>query len=241
MAKPELEDGYTQIANEILENLMRIQLPANQWQVLLCIIRKTYGFHKKVDRIANFQICEATGLCKAVVSRALFRLETAGIIVRNSKSIGFQKDWEQWKLAEQLTMEVSRTANKSLLNSQPQLAEQLTKVSSCAVTQKIKETIQKKKEKTTAAKSFEEYKEKLKERFKDLDFDLELEKFTNYWSEGNRILKRPKLALLNWLLKAREIKQRGGDGQHGITEQHPKGIPGNRPSGAFADLAQRDS
>ena len=145
MANPQLEDGYTMIANEILENLMRVQLSANQWQVLLCIIRKTYGFKRKVDRIANFQICEATGLGKEVVSRSLRKLQAAGIILRNGKQIGFQKDWGKWQeLTEQSTLKVSRTANKKLAEQSTKLAEQLTKVSSSHVTQKKKETIQKK-------------------------------------------------------------------------------------------------
>jgi len=97
VAKPELEDGYTQIANEILEKLVRMPLAPNQWRVLLCIIRKTYGFHKKVDYIANFQIGEATGLCKAVVSRCLKGLDDMQLITRKGKYIGFQKDWESWQ------------------------------------------------------------------------------------------------------------------------------------------------
>ena len=157
MAKPELEDGYTQIANEILEKLVKMHLSPNQWQVLLCIIRKTYGFHKKVDYIANFQIGEATGLCKAVVSRCLKELDEQQLIIRKGKFIGFQKDWEKWPmLAEQSTPEMlaesstlglklaEQSTSKSLQLSQPELAEQSTKVSSPAVTQKIKDTIQKK-------------------------------------------------------------------------------------------------
>ena len=97
MAKPQLEDGYTQIANEILERLVRMHLSPNQWQVLLCIIRKTYGFHKKVDYIANFQIGNATGLGKTVVSRCLSGLAEMELIKRKGKFIGFQKDWEKWK------------------------------------------------------------------------------------------------------------------------------------------------
>ncbi len=161
MANPQLEDGYTMIANEILENLMRVQLSANQWQVILCIIRKTYGFKRKVDRIANFQICEATGLGKEVVSRSLHKLQTAGVILRNGKQIGFQKDWERWQqLAEQSTLKVSRTANKKLAEQSTELAEQLTKVSSSHVTQNKKETIQKKyKEKTDNYSLSEELKQ----------------------------------------------------------------------------------
>tara|TARA_Y100000310_G_scaffold338633_1_gene428816 strand:- start:1805 stop:2548 length:744 start_codon:yes stop_codon:yes gene_type:complete len=154
MAKPQPENGHTRIANEILEHLMRTHLSSNQWQVLLCIIRKTYGFQKKVDYIANKQIGEATGLGKQVVSRILKKLQGWNIITRNKKYIGLQKDWEQWKLAElvtlgtklanQSTSKVSSIANQSKLNSLPKLAEQSTKVSSPEDTQKKKETIQKK-------------------------------------------------------------------------------------------------
>jgi phage replication O-like protein O len=158
MANPQLEDGYTQIANEILENLMRICLPANQSQVLLCIIRKTYGFKKKVDWIANCQIVEATGLHKSTVSRALRRLEQQGLINRNGKSIGFQKDWEQWRVSRITNntnlneVKVSNLANNKKLADRkqklsirkPELPDQSIKVSRSLDTQKKKENIQKK-------------------------------------------------------------------------------------------------
>ena len=113
MASPQLEDGHTQIANELLESLMRVHLSPNQWQILICIIRKTYGFRKKVDYIANSQIQTATGLGKSVVSRALAELKTRGIIVRNGKVSGIQKDWEKWKVISPANSvaKVSNTAN----------------------------------------------------------------------------------------------------------------------------------
>ena len=136
MANPQLEDGHTRIANELLEQLMKRHLSPNQWRVLLCIIRKTYGFQKKVDYIANFQIVEATGLCKAVVSRCIKELHQAGFITRQGKHIGFQKNWEEWqKLAgmstEKLTIsstKVSRIVNKSCQYRQQKLAESSTKL-----------------------------------------------------------------------------------------------------------------
>ena len=153
MANPQLENGHTRISNEILEVLMRIRLSPNQWQVLLCVIRKTWGFHKKSDYITNSQIVEQTGLCKSVVSRALHVLERGNLIARKGKYLGFQKDYEVWgklaglptiglKLAKQLTphptVKVDRTANK-------ELAEQLTRVSRTATHKRnyTKETIQK--------------------------------------------------------------------------------------------------
>ena len=165
MANPQLEDGYTMIANEILERLARMHLSPNQWQVLLCIIRRTYGFHKKVDYIANRQIVESTGLCKAVVSRVLHDLNDLSLIIRNGKLIGFQKDWEKWgKLAEQSTLStklaIQSTIEKLAIPS-AELAESSTKVSSPRVTQNIKETIQKKvyKDNSSSLSSSKELKE----------------------------------------------------------------------------------
>jgi len=155
MANPQVEDGHTRIANELMEQLMKLYLAPNQWQVLVCIMRKTYGFHKKVDYITNTQICEGTGLLKSNVSRAVTILAQRKIISRNGKHIGLQKDWEQW---EQLSVQATNVIGPDnlfegeklsipqpkLSNLQPELSEQITKVISPLDTQKIKDTIQKK-------------------------------------------------------------------------------------------------
>ena len=137
MASPQLEDGYTKIANEILENLARLYLRSNQWQVLICIFRKVYGYNKKEDYITNSQIVLDTGLKKEVVSRSITDMVARNILVRDKKVVGFQKDWERWKLTVQSTI-------KSCINSQPELTKQSTKVDGSLVIQKKKETIQKK-------------------------------------------------------------------------------------------------
>lgn len=149
MASPQAENGHTQIANEILEQLAKLYLSPNQWQVVIFIIRKTYGFKKKVDYIANSQVVDGTGLSKPVVSRALKGLQERNIITRHKKHIGFQKNWELWKLAVWSTLATKlavQVTNKSYLNRQPKLAVQVTKVSSPDVAQKKKETIQKKRD-----------------------------------------------------------------------------------------------
>jgi len=215
MANPQLEDGYTKIANELLQRLMEHYLSPNQWQIVLCIIRRTYGYQKKVDRIANFQIVADTKLCKAVVSRNLKRLEDMKVIVRDGKSIGLQKDWEQWeKLAEQSTIEkVSSIVNQNLLNSQPKLAEQSTKVSSPAVTQKKKETIQKKLYKRKYGQfqnvllTDDEY-EKLKEKFNHRTDELIEALSLGIESKGYKY-KSHYAAILSWNRRDAKGKSRG--------------------------------
>lgn len=118
----------------------------------MSIIRKTYGFHKKVDYIANYQICEATGLCKAVVSRCLRNLHGQKVIVRDGKRVGLQKNYMLWKKLTvsstsnpNSSIEVSSIVNSTKLAvSSMELAKSSTKVSSCAVAQKKKDYIQKK-------------------------------------------------------------------------------------------------
>lgn len=39
----DLDDGYTRIANELLEAVMAADLTARQLKVVLAVIRKTYG------------------------------------------------------------------------------------------------------------------------------------------------------------------------------------------------------
>jgi phage replication O-like protein O len=147
MAKPQLEDGYTSIANELLEQIVRLHLSPNLWQVLFFIIRKTYGYHKKEDYITNSQIVEGTGIHKSHVSRSIKLLIKKKIITRSGKFIGIQKDWEQWEKLPVLATKVTSIGNKyiekKLPVTQPELPVLATKVTSPRITQKKKETITK--------------------------------------------------------------------------------------------------
>ena len=80
---------------------------------------------------------------------------------------------------------------------------------------------------------FDAYAEELRPQFPEINFTDEMVKFHLYWSEGGRKLKRPKLALLNWMNKAKEMKK---DGKN--RKDNKPGIPGNRPAGAFDNLAE---
>ena len=66
----DIDDGYTRIANELLEAVMAADLTARQLKVVLAVIRKTYGFGKKFDRITNTQIAEMTGIHHTHVCKA---------------------------------------------------------------------------------------------------------------------------------------------------------------------------
>lgn len=66
----DIDGGYTRFANELLEAIASADLTARQLKVMLAYVRKTYGFNKKTDRIADEQIAQLTGLSRQNVNKA---------------------------------------------------------------------------------------------------------------------------------------------------------------------------
>lgn len=89
---PQLENGYTKIANELIEALARIRIPGEAMQVLLFIIRKTYGWCKKEDVIPLSQFVTGTGMKKPTICRALKKLQSMNIIVIKKDNTIIKKD-----------------------------------------------------------------------------------------------------------------------------------------------------
>jgi phage replication O-like protein O len=87
MANPQLENGYTSIANEIMERLAKARIPGEARQILDVIFRKTYGFHKKEDRISNSQFVELTGINKYNVCRAIKKLITMNVVIKKDNAV----------------------------------------------------------------------------------------------------------------------------------------------------------
>lgn len=104
-ASPQVEDGHLKIAHEIAEAFSKTKISGNDWRVLWVIIRKTYGWHKKMDCISTTQFQKETGLKRWHVSRALNNLTERCIITKNGDSFitsyGLQKDYTQWKTVTQ--------------------------------------------------------------------------------------------------------------------------------------------
>lgn len=128
-ASPQTENGYTAIANELLEALGRINVSGAEMQVFLVILRKTYGFKKKEDYISLSQFTLATGMQKPNVCRALSKLITKNMIIKIDKAspikYRIQKDYTTWtplskliRLSKQI-MSVIHIDNKSLSKQMP--------------------------------------------------------------------------------------------------------------------------
>ena len=103
MASPQKEDGYTAIANEIMDALCRIRIPGEEMQILNAILRKTYGWQKCEDAIALSQFVEMTGMNKPHIIQSVkgLLLKKVITVTENSNSFAkvykFNKNYDQWK------------------------------------------------------------------------------------------------------------------------------------------------
>lgn len=117
MASPQLENGYTKIAHEIIEHLVTVKMSGTEWQYVMSIIRKTYGWGKKEDWVTNSQIVEMTGLKKERVSEAKGRLIARNIVTENRNKISIQKDWEKWRELRKSVTKITEKRNSLLRKS----------------------------------------------------------------------------------------------------------------------------
>lgn len=119
MANPQTSDGFTSIANEIMEALAKVRIPGEARQVLDFILRKTYGWQKKIDEIALSKFVEGTGLSRPHICNSIQKLLKMKLIItekgNENTSYGIQKDFEKWiPLPKKVTI-ITEKGNESLL------------------------------------------------------------------------------------------------------------------------------
>lgn len=102
MKTPQLENGYLKLSNEVWEALGRYRISGEEWLVLNCVIRKTYGFNKKSDYISLSQFQEYTGLKRPNVIRSLKKLVAKKLLGSSQKDTRdmhlywFNKLFKEW-------------------------------------------------------------------------------------------------------------------------------------------------
>ena len=104
MADPQLHNGYTKIANELLEALCRLNISGNEMRILLYIIRRTYGFNRSYAEMPLSEISSAVGIRREHIQKTLRRLSERNIIELHShkgvkpQTISIVKNYEKWSV-----------------------------------------------------------------------------------------------------------------------------------------------
>lgn len=105
MANPQKENGYTPVANEIMEKIASVDLSGRDMRVLMVILRKTYGYQKKSDAISHGQIADSAKMSRRSVIRSVQDLVAKNMLnvqqvtLGNSKLpsvMGFNKNYDEW-------------------------------------------------------------------------------------------------------------------------------------------------
>lgn len=176
MANPQKENGYTPIANEIVQALGSTNLPSSVMRILMVILRKTYGFNKKSDKISHEQFVNATDLSRRTIINSILEAEAKNLIKVSRKKVGlmnevneyfFNKDYHTWvvnnsapsveKKREYNRVRSEQLRNKNRSKGSEQLSQKVVNncvknVKSCSPTKDtIQKTIQKRGKKQVFA------------------------------------------------------------------------------------------
>jgi phage replication O-like protein O len=97
VASPQLEHGYTPVANELLEAILRADLSARELKVVMAVARETYGWSRKATTVTGYRLAQMTGMQRTQAARALKTLKFRNILSNGSEGIGLQKDYHVWQ------------------------------------------------------------------------------------------------------------------------------------------------
>jgi phage replication O-like protein O len=103
MASPQIEDGYTQIANELYEAIIGFKCKLIHKDIIHTLIRFTYGFHRKEADLSLRYIADCTKVAYNKISPALNELIKMNVIKvvntytnKDARSIMLNKNYDEW-------------------------------------------------------------------------------------------------------------------------------------------------
>lgn len=104
MSDPQTEDGYTRIANELLDAILRFPFSKRELNIVLAVIRKTYGYNKKADDMTLTQLADLTSMDLANVSRAVASLSAQNVLLKRQGKYGYilgiNKKYSTWNACQ---------------------------------------------------------------------------------------------------------------------------------------------
>lgn len=125
MASPQIENGFTRIANELMMALCRLNISGPEYMIALTVITKTYGWNKKEDQISLSQFQSTTKMTRPRIVRAIRNLVRYGVLGNNAGNTSkastywINKDYEKWCVEGLKTIENRPIASTSKRTTQP--------------------------------------------------------------------------------------------------------------------------
>lgn len=103
MADVQVENGFTKIANQILEEIAKFKFNGTELRIIMTIWRYTYGFNRKSHEMSAGFISNAIGVDISRVKKVLKDLIDKKVILvveeasfNSSRILAFNKNFEEW-------------------------------------------------------------------------------------------------------------------------------------------------
>jgi phage replication O-like protein O len=139
------EDKFTKVPHLTLEALARFHLSGQQYQLVLAIIRKTYGWKGKVeDWISLSQFNLLTGITQKKVSKLLLELEARKIIKVTQKGDSKRKFYSINNRFDQWQKSPKKVKSSKKMTNIPQKGDEVSPIWGNTIDTITKDTIQKK-------------------------------------------------------------------------------------------------
>ncbi|SDD28326.1 phage replication protein O [Paenibacillus sp. UNCCL117] len=105
MASPQKENGYTGIANEILDETCRFNFNGAQFRIIMKVWRMTYGYGRKAHEFSLTFLHASTGISERTVKKEVAALVKANVLIVTRKAtsttarmLAFNKDFDAWTI-----------------------------------------------------------------------------------------------------------------------------------------------
>lgn len=96
--KREIPKNSTPIINEIIEKLACCRLTTYEFNIVMAVIRQTYGWNRKEAWIAGSILEKLTKISKENCYRNVSKLTQKKILIKNGKCIGLNKNVDDWNI-----------------------------------------------------------------------------------------------------------------------------------------------
>ena len=131
IVKADTKEGFTQLANTLLDYLCMIDITKRQWRVMISLIRKTYGYNKKTDWIVAGQIKDQMKYPGAIthIHSDIRELKERAFIIEDGHKIGPNSLVSEWILVSKKQKTIINEANRKRSSSKPKTVTEQTEIS----------------------------------------------------------------------------------------------------------------
>lgn len=221
-SKREIPENSTPIINSIIEKLARSKFKQYEFNLIMAIVRKTYGWDKKSDFIAGTQLEKLTGIPRHHCYRTILGLVKMKVLIKSDKNLGINKNVDQWEVEDRFSsdnkIEIKKVPDE-VYSSKENIPDEVSKYTSRGI-KNIPHQVPTKENKKTITKEIKKINKKRFGEFQNVHLrDDEYLKLLEKWGKGftdnliedmstwlkskGKRYKDHYAALLNWGKKAK--------------------------------------